>query len=131
MKNQIKRISLQEESKIKSELRIEGYFVTEINATALTDDKTYLAEMKRAFEYNGNIENFNWLDDVMTDLYWLKNDKGYILFINNAQSIVYPYPENAPNNFSRVLFWMEFWEEEVENVVMGGKKKKFDVYLVY
>ncbi|MFD2307248.1 hypothetical protein [Enterococcus termitis] len=130
MKNQIFRISKEEKKEIASELQSKGYFTTEIDASSLLTSKKFLAEMGKIFEYSEEIENYNWLDDVMRDLEWLNNDLGYVLFINNSFTIIYPYPEEAPYNFARFLFWMEFWEDEVERVVVGGKKKKFDVYLV-
>lgn len=133
MKNQIYRIHKEDKTKLQSELKRQGYFVTEIESETLKTDESYMGALNEAFQYEQfgeKITNLNWLDDVMRDLEWLKNDNGYVLFISNALKIVYPYPEKAGENFSRILFWMYFWEDEVERVVVEGKYKKFDVYLV-
>ncbi|GAB2023328.1 hypothetical protein RyT2_24040 [Pseudolactococcus yaeyamensis] len=144
MRNQIYRIVKEDKNKLLLDLKRKGYFVAEVDSETLKTDETFINALSEAFQYTQfgeKITNLNWLDDVMRDLEWLKNDNGYVLFISNAQEIAYPYPEKAGENFSRILFWMHYWEEEISRVTgywnetlqifeNGMLPRKFDVYLV-
>ena len=81
MKNQIYRIVKKDKNKLMLDLKSKGYFVAEVDSEALKTDETYINELSVAFQYTQfgeEITNLNWLDDVMRDLEWLKNDNGYV-----------------------------------------------------
>lgn len=75
-------------------------------------------------------KDYHTEDDFMTEMDELTEDK-YIFIIKN-------YDEFLANNIEEKAeiedyyenYLLPFWDEEVERVVVEGKRKDFDIYLV-
>lgn len=68
--------------------------------------------------------------DFMTDDYFLPEDK-YIFIIKNYDFFMVNNKwekENLEDTYKNYL--LPFWDEEVERVVVEGKRKDFNIYLV-
>lgn len=68
--------------------------------------------------------------DFMTDLNWIKEDK--IVLVIDSFSMFFKTDETSRKDEVDILEneILPFWEQEVERVVVGGKKREFNVYCV-
>ncbi|SJZ78896.1 Barstar (barnase inhibitor) [Pilibacter termitis] len=145
MKNQIFRISKEEKEELKNKLLKEKYFVSEIESEVLKDNTSFLTKFSKEFCFPYVVTNFNALNDYMMDLDWLNNELGYVLIINNFNKIsCTSYNDTiaiAESNFSGMIRWLYYWEEEITRVTgywneekqifeNGMSPRKFDIYLV-
>lgn len=69
-------------------------------------------------------------DDFMTEMDELPNDK-YVFIIKNYDEFMVhnQYEKNEIEDYYE-NYLLPFWDEEVERVVVEGKRKDFNIYLV-
>lgn len=94
----------------------------------------YFDELWEVFNFSeipdGWEKDYHTEDDFLTEMDELPDDK-YIFVIKN-------YDEFLANNIEEKAeiedyyenYLLPFWDEEVERVVVEGKRKDFDIYLV-
>lgn len=138
MKNKIYHLSSIELIDIKEYLEKEGtFFIGEIDGEKIQKLQDYLDTVKDLFQFPINSLNLgsyklnlNGYNDWMRDLDWLSKE-GYVLIIYNFKQFLDHDPiskKKVINGLYKTI--LPFWEKEVEEVVVGGKVKPFNVYLV-
>ena len=97
------------------------------------NDYSSLIANKFDFPYREEepIPDYNQYSDWMTDLSWIAQDKQIaIVFFHFSEFL----KNNSVEKSNLVDIFAEdilpFWEEDVEHVVVGGKKRSFNVYCV-
>lgn len=75
-------------------------------------------------------KDFHTEDDFMTEMDELPNDK-YVFIIKNYDEFMVhnQYEKNEIEDYYE-NYLLPFWDEEVERVVVEGKRKDFNIYLV-
>lgn len=68
--------------------------------------------------------------DFMTDDDFLPNDKYVFIIKNYEQFLKSNSTEKSKIEKRYNNYLLPFWDEEVERVVVEGKRKDFDIYLV-
>ena len=109
-------------------------YSVQISGSLIQSWNDYWNAMSAAFRFPdlpSNMEkDYHSYYDLMTDLSWLSTDEIY-LFIEDSDRFLREEPtlkEDLIHDFQEYL--LPFWESEVEQTVVGGKKKMFNVYLV-
>lgn len=100
----------------------------------ITTYEEYFDRLWQAFDFSDLPEGWKKDNhseyDFMTDDDFLPNDK-YVFIIKNYEQFMKSNPteknriEKRYNNYL-----LPFWDEEVERVVVDGKRKDFNIYLV-
>ncbi len=68
--------------------------------------------------------------DLMEDLDWI-TESGIVLIIKNFNDFFRTEPIQKEKEINTLKdYILPFWEEDVEHVVVGGKKRSFNVYCV-
>ena len=138
----IDRIKYKELKNHKQLLLDQNYYIAEIDGNNIYSLEDYMNEIIKAFKFpDGMFKNINSFDsylDWMTDLSWLygkegvdKNIKGFALFIYNFDQMMMSTSEikkEIMDCFNDSI--IPFWAEEVVHVVVGGKTKIFDIFVV-
>lgn len=133
MKNMIYEIDNHESQIIRSELKKdESIHLVVIDGREIQSWIPFLEKMISEFELPmlDNDRNINGYFDWMRDLDWL-GKAGYVLFIENYNEFMKEDLKMAKkiiDDFKNCI--LPFWDSEVERVVVEGKAKRFDVYLV-
>lgn len=130
--NTITGICASERNAIKSQYSQNCLF--QIDGSLIQSWNAYWEAMSAAFrfpELPSNWErDYHSYYDLMTDLSWLSTDEIH-LFIDDCDRFLREEPklkEDIILDFQKYL--LPFWESEVEQTVVDGKKKLFNVYLV-
>lgn len=131
MKNSIYKVDMKQLELILKELQNEQKIhVAVVDGKKIQSWNTFLDNMIEKFSLPmKEHKNVNAYLDWMTDLDWLNKD-GYVLIIKNSKEFMtedFQMKRNIINDFKEHI--LPFWESEVEQVVVGGKAKRFDVYL--
>ncbi|BBI33836.1 barstar family protein [Cohnella abietis] len=116
---------------IKSDLLNNKYHIAEISGAYIQTWEEYVTEIQSKFIFpTACIDSMDRYLDWIRDLDWLGKD-GYALIIYDFSEFL----KNAPKlkqeivaDFTDII--LPFWQEEVEEVVVGAKAKAFMVYLV-
>lgn len=67
----------------------------------------------------------------MRDLLWVGDYAVYALFIDNQDKMPKKYPKTKAKIFELFVdSIIPFWKDEVEHVVVGGKSKVFDLFII-
>ena len=132
MRNEIYNITEEELSLVKQQLYSQkGVWVAEIDGSKIPTWKDYVREIERVFRFPTPCDkSMDAYLDWITDLSWL-NSQGYSLIIKNVNNFM----RNDLEKREKVLrFFREdilpFWQSDVEQYVVEGKAKPFNVYLV-
>ena len=131
----IDRIKYKELKNHKQLLLDQNYYIAEIDGNNIYSLEDYMNEIIKAFKFpDGLFENKNSIDsyeDWMRDLEWLGAVDGFALFVINEDKMLTNFlnkKEIIFESFSDTI--IPFWAEEVAHVVVGGKTKIFDVFVV-
>lgn len=105
-----------------------------MDGSGITTYEEYFDRLWQAFGFSDLPEGWKKDNhseyDFMTDDDFLPNDK-YVFIIKNYEQFMKSNPiekskiEKRYNNYL-----LPFWDEEVERVVVDGKRKDFNIYLV-
>ena len=92
-------------------------------------------EIIKAFKFPDgmckNKDNIDSYEDLMRDLGWLGEVDGFALFIINEDKMLTNSLDKKKIIFESFYDTIiPFWTEEVEHVVVEGKTKIFDVFVV-
>ena len=132
MKNEIKKITKEEWQLRKQQLKQKkGIWIAEIDGKKAPTWKDYAREVEHVFQFPTPCDkSMDAYLDWITDLSWLQARK-YVLIIYNFKDFMKEELENKEN-----IIWLfeedvlPFWESGVEQYVVGGKAKPFNIYLV-
>lgn len=132
MKNEIYNITDKELKLIKQQLSNQrAIWVAEIDGVKVPTWMDYAHEIEKIFRFPSPCDkSMDAYLDWMTDLSWL-NSQGYVLIIKNMEDFMRSDLEKK----EKILrFFVEdilpFWESGVEQYVVEGKAKPFNIYIV-
>jgi hypothetical protein len=130
--NKVLVVSVEDINAIKKKLISDNKtLLVELNGSTIQSWEEYISEIQEKFRFpTPCFDSVDRYLDWMRDLGWLDKEK-YTLVINNFSLFLQDKPElkkNIISDFTEII--LPFWQEEVEEVVVGGKAKSFMVYLV-
>ncbi len=131
----IDRIKYEELKKYKKTLVDQNYYIAEIDGNNIYNLEDYMNEIIKAFKFPDgmfkNKDNIDSYEDLMRDLGWLGEVDGFALFIINEDKMLTNSLDKKKIIFESFYDTIiPFWTEEVEHVVVEGKTKIFDVFVV-
>lgn len=131
MKNKIKWIPLE---KLPSIAQQRNVLVAILDGNAIQSWAAYWSAIAAAFSFpplpSYMQPDYHSYYDLMTDLHWIPEEQ-IVLIIRNAACFLQKDPQTKAmliEDFERYL--LPFWESEVEQTVVDGKKRSFQVWLV-
>lgn len=138
MENQVYTINQNELNSIKQSFeQLDSIWIAEIDGNKVSTWEDYADEIEKAFCFPADIieMHVNGLSmdgyvDWMTDLDWLQAES-YVLIIKNFKNFMKDDMEKKEE-----ILWLfkedvlPFWQSGVEQYVVEGKSKPFNVYLV-
>lgn len=131
MENQIHYTTTNDLVAIKKKIRNdESLFIGEITGSEIKQLQDFLAAMSQVFLFPHRSYTVDGYYDWMRDLEWVDKD-GYVLIIHDYKDFLcqdISSKNEVIDGFARII--LPFWEDEVTEVVVGGKAKSFMVYLV-
>jgi len=124
----------QKEELLNSKAGAGNIFIAELEGKNIDHMDGYLGAINKILQFPKPSEHYRlsydgYLDWVR-DLEWLNAD-GYILIINNYASFMKndaTIKNEIIDDFKQII--LPWWENEVEQCVVEGKAKSFNVYLV-
>ena len=134
MQNKILKVTRAEYKNIKSKIDSKGTYLVEIDGVEIPNVSSFFENIEEQYDFhtlNGTWgKNWSAFDDLMTDLDWLDYDK-HIIAIHSYDLLFSDEPE-ARKILMKYLkdSILPFWEEDVLNTVVDGKRKEFTVYLI-
>lgn len=135
MKNQMVYIEKTEEELIVKEYQSKNYYIVKLDGSKIHTLNDYMNAIIAAFKFPDgmfkNINSFDSYNDWMRDLSWIGQYDGYILIINQLDKMMkndLGSKQIILEEFDETI--LPFWEEEVLHVVVEGKVKGFNVYLI-
>ncbi len=105
-----------------------------MDGSGITTYEEYFDRLWQTFGFNDLPEGWKKDNhseyDFMTDDDFLPNDK-YVFIIKNYEQFMKSNPTEKSKIEKRYNnYLLPFWDEEVERVVVDGKRKDFNIYLV-
>lgn len=138
----IEKISFKDSCHLKEKFAEGNFFIAEIDGKPIKNLEDYMRKIIEVFKFPEglfkNLDNFDSYDDWMTDLSWLyerkwidKDNVGFVLFLYNFDKMM----EDEPDRKKKIVYYFNesiipFWKDEVENVIVGGKSRVFEVFIV-
>ncbi|MDQ7896036.1 barstar family protein [Lactiplantibacillus plantarum] len=128
-KNTISYVDKNKLLSLKKDLKALDYFVVKVPGDKIHTARQYLNFMGKEFKMP-DYAGFDAYSDWMTDLSWIPNHRigviidDYESFLNKdlrAKEIVI-------ESFTDVV--LPFWEKDVVRIMVGGKPRIFEVYIV-
>lgn len=132
IENKVEVVSIEDIKAIKKNVTSDAkIFLAEVNGSTIHSWEDFISEMQDKFKFpTPCFDSVDRYLDWMRDLGWLEYEK-YILVINDSKLFLQGKPELKNEIFSDFRnIILPFWQEEVEEVIVGGKAKSFMVYLV-
>ena len=133
MNNSVDFIEKDELNRIKSAVS-KNAFVAEINGEEIQSWTDYWNAVSSSFSFpvlpSYLKPDYHTYYDLMTDLSWVKEDS-IILIVANANVFLkedLQLKNTIIKDFQEYL--LPFWDSEVVDTVVGGKKRNFSVYFV-
>ena len=131
MKNKIYYISSKKMQYLKTEFnKKKDVFIVEIDGNLIQDEGEFLDVMTEKFKFPYHVNGFDGYLDWIRDLEWLGREE-YILIISNFSNFI-----KRNDSLKKIIIEdiediiLPWWEKEVEDCVVEGKAKSFNVYFV-
>ncbi|MGC6768260.1 barstar family protein [Enterococcus sp. LJL51] len=130
MENKIYKVNNKEFSVLKNaRIKNKNIKIAILNGEELCSKSMFIQEMIRQFNLPmKNTNNFDGFLDWMRDLEWIHEQEIVVVIYNFDNCIEDSGKKEIIKMFGQMI--LPFWEKEVEEVVMGGKRRNFNVYLV-
>ena len=135
MKNKLYYVANgQKETIINSIKENENIFIAEINGLNIKTSSEYLEIIRKVFNFPKPLENYKlnydgYLDWIR-DLSWIDTQE-FVLIIRNFSLFLkddLTTKNEIIDDFKEII--LPWWETEVEQCVVGGKAKPFNIYLI-
>ena len=130
MENRIFHVSVTEANEVKSNVQHDNTtFLVEIDGTFISNVAEYLSCISELYTFPIPSRGLDGYYDWMRDLDWLEKER-YILIIHNYMSFLKDDPSQKKvimDGFSDII--LPWWESEIEQCVVGGKAKPFNIYI--
>ena len=131
MENKIYYVSFEEIQCLKKEFnKRSNVFIVEIDGNLIQDKGDFLDIMTEKFKFPYSVNGFDGYLDWIRDLEWLGKEE-YILIINNFNNFMkknISFKKIIIEDIEEII--LPWWQKEIENCVVEGKAKLFNVYLV-
>ena len=131
MKNALYHISEKGAHILKEQLNLnKNIYVADLDGRQMTTIVQFLNKITESFKFPIPAKSLDGYLDWIRDLSWI-NAQGYVLIIHNAKSFLDKEPnakQDVLDDFDEVVF--PWWQEDVEQFVVGAKAKSFNVYLI-
>jgi len=131
IKNAIHYVSFEELQTIKAKTP-DGFYVVELDGSQIQTEQEYFSYAWKAFNFPPMPRHsWNGYDDWIRDLTWLNDKVGFVVIFLNFTKFLKNAPETKKeviDDFNEIV--LPFWEHEVEECVVGGTPKPFNVYIV-
>ena len=128
MKNKIYYVSFEEIQCLKKEFnKRSNVFIVEIDGNLIQDEGEFLDVMTEKFKFPYHVNGFDGYLDWNRDLEWLGKEE-YILIISNFIKRNDSLKKIIIEDIEDII--LPWWEKEVEDCVVEGKAKSFNVYFV-
>ena len=131
MKNKIYYISSKKMQYLKTEFnKKKDVFIVGIDGNLIQDEGEFLDVMTEKFKFPYHVNGFDGYLDWIRDLEWLGKEE-YILIISNFSNFI-----KRNDSLKKIIIEdiediiLPWWEKEVEDCVVEGKAKSFNVYFV-
>lgn len=108
----------------------EGVYRIIIDGKEVKTGKEFWQRIEEEFKFPEKCTNINMLLDYFTDLSWISEEKIELVVINKRHFL--RKEKRYKKEIIKILKEdvLPFWDSEVENVVVGGKRKDFTVFFV-
>ncbi|MDE6155190.1 MAG: hypothetical protein K2F67_02000 [Eubacterium sp.] len=132
--NKLYRMTKEEFEKEKILYQYNDVKYVVMNGAGINTYEQYFNKLWEVFGFSelpeGWKKDFHTEDDFMTEMDELPNDK-YVFIIKNYDEFMVhnQYEKNEIEDYYE-NYLLPFWDEEVERVVVEGKRKDFNIYLV-
>jgi len=130
--NKVYEVSPEDFAKLKLEfIDNQEIFLVELSGSEIQSWDDYVTMMQTNFRFpttcNDSVDRYL---DWMRDLSWIEKEK-FILVIHQFDRFLQNMPELKSEIISDFIdIILPFWQEEVSQVIVGGRAKNFLVYLV-
>ena len=132
MKNRIINITKKEAELIKADaVRNKEIYFAEIDGRKIQTEEDYVRAAVTAFEFPHGLPamKIGWYNDYIMDLMWIEPE-GVVLIIHNYDLMLvdhFKLKSDIISDFKEII--LPWWEGEVVGHMVGGKPRKFTVYL--
>ena len=133
MKNNIVYVDKEEAEKIKTNfLNCQNVFLAEVDGSNINSEEEFVLQMSRAFMFPHELQwlKLGWFVDYIRDLMWIDENKEIVLLIDNFERMLLDdkkLKKRIIHEFVEII--LPWWEEDVIGHMVGGKTRKFMVYL--
>lgn len=132
MKNEIVHITKERAIEVKKEVLCDAdTFFVEIEGAKINTEEDYVREMSKAFKFPCELPSLilGWYNDYINDLMWIKQNS-IILLIHDYDLMLKDEKMlkcEIMDDFLEIT--LPWWEGEVVGHMVGGKPRRFIVYL--
>ena len=132
MKNEMKRININEWKQIYQQLKKkQNVWIAEIDGSKVPTWEDYAHEIEKVFRFPTPCDkSMDSYLDWIRDLSWI-DDQEFVLIIRNFSLFLkddLTTKNEIIDDFKEII--LPWWETEVEQCVVGGKAKPFNIYLI-
>ena len=132
MKNEMKRININEWNQIYQQLKKkQNVWIAEIDGSKVPTWEDYAHEIEKVFRFPTPCDkSMDSYLDWIRDLSWI-DDQEFVLIIRNFSLFLkddLTTKNEIIDDFKEII--LPWWETEVEQCVVGGKAKPFNIYLI-
>lgn len=101
-----------------------------LDGKTIKTKKEFCRKLEEEFQFPEKSTNMNMFLDYFTDLSWLDVEKIELIIINKKHFMA--REKGSRKEIIKALkeYILPFWDSEVEEVVVGGKRKDFHVFFV-
>lgn len=127
MENIIKYINNEENIPLKKD----GDYFVKLDGKNIKNKKSYLKAMQKAFLLpKDSIDSVDAYLDWMTDLSWITEKNIVLIILNYSRFLENDLEEKrlVISDFQNYI--LPFWQEKVKCVMVNGKPRSFQIYLV-
>ena len=127
MENIIKYINNEENIPLKKD----GDYFVKLDGKNIKNKKSYLKAMQKAFLLpKDSIDSVDAYLDWMTDLSWIMEKNIVLIILNYSRFLENDLEEKrlVISDFQNYI--LPFWQEKVKCVMVNGKPRSFQIYLV-
>ena len=129
--NKVSHISRRELATIRASINPIDVYLVELDGKQINNWKDYISLLETGFKFPTScIDSIDRYLDWIRDLSWI-SQKEILLVINNFEYFIVDDEDlRTQIIFDFYDLILPFWEEGVKKFVVGGKPRKFNVYLV-
>ena len=132
MKNKIVYITKKTAELIHADaIRNNNIYIAEIDGREIHTEEDYVRAAVTAFAFPHELPTMKigWYNDYIMDLMWIKPEE-VVFIIHNYDLMLVDHPKlkhDIMSDFRDII--LPWWEGEVVGHMVGGKPRKFTVYL--